>query len=68
MRRTHERTLLGWARNHEVFYVNRRPALPRGMMMSALAAKHAQALREGFSEPDRRSGDGRTTTRPPTIP
>lgn len=51
MRRTHERSLLGWARHREVFYLNRRPGLPRGMTMAALAAEHAQALRERFSEP-----------------
>jgi pimeloyl-ACP methyl ester carboxylesterase len=40
-----------WAREREVFYVNRRPGLLRGMTMAALAADHAQALREEFDEP-----------------
>jgi pimeloyl-ACP methyl ester carboxylesterase len=51
MRRTHEWSLLPWARDREVFYVNRRPGLPRGMSMAALAGEHAQALREAFGEP-----------------
>ena len=34
-----------------MFYVNRRPGLPRGMTMAALAAEHAQALREAFDAP-----------------
>lgn len=51
MRRTHELSLSPWARDREVFYLNRRPGLPRGMSMAALAAEHAQALREAFAEP-----------------
>jgi pimeloyl-ACP methyl ester carboxylesterase len=51
LRRTHESAMLPWAREREVFYVNRRPGLPRGMTMAALAAEHAQALREAFDEP-----------------
>lgn len=51
MRRTHEWSLLPWARDREVFYVNRRPVLPRGMSIAALAAEHAEALREAFAEP-----------------
>ena len=51
MRRTHELSLSVWARDREVFYLNRRPGLPRGMSMAALAAEHAEALREAFAEP-----------------
>jgi pimeloyl-ACP methyl ester carboxylesterase len=51
MRRMHEWSMLPWAREREVFYVNRRPGLPRGMTMAALAVEHAQALREAFDEP-----------------
>jgi len=51
MRRTHELTVRGWARDRTVYYLNRRPGLPSGMTMGALAAEHAQALRHGFSEP-----------------
>jgi pimeloyl-ACP methyl ester carboxylesterase len=51
MRRTHEWAMLPWARERKAFYINRRPGLPRGMTMAALAAEHAQALRETFSEP-----------------
>ncbi len=40
-----------WVRDRQVFCVNRRPGLPRGMTMAALAAEHAQALRDGFDEP-----------------
>jgi len=51
LRRMHESAMLPWARERQVFYVNRRPGLPRGMTMAALAAEHAQALREAFGEP-----------------
>jgi pimeloyl-ACP methyl ester carboxylesterase len=51
LRRLHESAMRPWARDREVFYVNRRPGLPRGMTMAALAAEHAQALREVFNEP-----------------
>jgi pimeloyl-ACP methyl ester carboxylesterase len=51
LRRMHEASMRPWARDREVFCVNRRPGLPRGMTMGALAAEHAQALREGFHEP-----------------
>jgi pimeloyl-ACP methyl ester carboxylesterase len=51
MRRTHELTVRGWARDRTVYYFNRRPGLPAGMTMSALTAEHAQALRDSFSEP-----------------
>jgi pimeloyl-ACP methyl ester carboxylesterase len=51
LRRMHESSMRPWAREREVFYVNRRPGLPRGMTMAALAAEHAQALREAFDEP-----------------
>jgi pimeloyl-ACP methyl ester carboxylesterase len=51
LRRTHESAMRPWVRDREVFYVNRRPGLRRGMTMAALAAEHAQALREAFGEP-----------------
>jgi pimeloyl-ACP methyl ester carboxylesterase len=51
MRHTHEWAMLPWARERKVFYINRRPGLPRGMTMAALAAEHAKALREAFSQP-----------------
>ena len=51
LRRMHEAAMRPWAPEREVFYVNRRPGLPRGISMAALAAEHAQALRETFDEP-----------------
>jgi pimeloyl-ACP methyl ester carboxylesterase len=51
LRRMHEAAMGPWAQDREVFYVNRRPGLPRGMTMAALAAEHAQGLRERFDEP-----------------
>lgn len=50
-RRMDESAMRPWAREREVFYVNRRPGLPRGMTMAALAAEHAQALHDAFDEP-----------------
>jgi pimeloyl-ACP methyl ester carboxylesterase len=51
LRRMHESAMRPWTRQRQVFYVNRRPGLPRGMTMAELAAEHAQALREAFDEP-----------------
>src|SRR5579871_3844470 len=51
LRRVHESAMRPWARDRTVFYVNRRPGLPRGMTMAVLAAEHAQALREAFDQP-----------------
>jgi len=51
LRRMHESAIRPWAREREVFYVNRRPGLPPGMTMAALAAEHAQAMREAFDDP-----------------
>jgi len=51
LRRMHESAMRPWAQTREVFYVNRRPGLPRGMTMAELAAEHAEALREAFGEP-----------------
>jgi pimeloyl-ACP methyl ester carboxylesterase len=51
MRRTHEQALQPWARGRRVFYVNRRPGLPAGLSMRALAAEHAVALEAAFDEP-----------------
>jgi pimeloyl-ACP methyl ester carboxylesterase len=39
------------ARTRRVVLFNRRPGLPRGMTMAALAAEHADAIRAGFAEP-----------------
>jgi pimeloyl-ACP methyl ester carboxylesterase len=50
-RRIHEAAMRPWAREREVFYVNRRPGLPHGMTMAALAGEHAQALRGAFDGP-----------------
>jgi pimeloyl-ACP methyl ester carboxylesterase len=47
----HESSIRPWARDREVFYLNRRPGLVGGTTMAALAAEHAQALREAFDEP-----------------
>lgn len=51
LRGTHERTMMPWARNHEVFYVNRRPGMPRGMTMADIAAEHADGMRQTFAAP-----------------
>ena len=51
LRRMHESSMRPWARDREVFCVNRRPGLARGMTMAALAAEHARGLREAFDEP-----------------
>ena len=51
LRRMHEASMRPWAEEREVFCVNRRPGLPRGMTMAALAAEHAQGLREAFGKP-----------------
>ncbi len=51
MRSTHERSIAPWARNHEVFYVNRRSGMARGMTMADIAAEHAQGMRETFAGP-----------------
>ncbi len=39
------------AGSHRLFVFNRRPHLPRGFTMGAIAAEHADALREGFGAP-----------------
>lgn len=51
LRRMHESAMRPWLPEREVYYVNRRPGLPRGMTMAALASEHAQALREAFDGP-----------------
>jgi len=51
LRRMHESAIRPWVPEREVFYLNRRPGLPRGMTMAELAAEHAEALRETFDEP-----------------
>lgn len=51
LRRVHESAMQPWTQRREVFYLNRRPGLPLGMSMSALASEHARALREAFNEP-----------------
>jgi pimeloyl-ACP methyl ester carboxylesterase len=51
MRRMHVSAMSPWVHEREVLYLNRRPGLPRGMTMAALASEHAQALRTTFAEP-----------------
>ena len=51
LRRTLGSSMRPWVRDRQVFCVNRRPGLQRGMTMAALGAEHAQALRDGFDEP-----------------
>jgi pimeloyl-ACP methyl ester carboxylesterase len=51
LRRMYESAMRPWAREREVFYVNRRPGLPPGLTMAELAAEHAHALRKAFDEP-----------------
>ena len=51
MRSTHERSMAPWARNHEVFYVNRRPGMARGTTMADIAAEHAEGMRGTFGGP-----------------
>jgi pimeloyl-ACP methyl ester carboxylesterase len=51
LRRGHEGSTTQWARNHEVFYINRRPGMPRGMTMAEIAAEHAESMRETFGGP-----------------
>jgi pimeloyl-ACP methyl ester carboxylesterase len=43
--------LAALARTRRVVLFNRRPGLPRGMTMAALAAEHAEAIRAGFGGP-----------------
>jgi pimeloyl-ACP methyl ester carboxylesterase len=51
MRSDHERAARLFAHGREVFYLNRRPGMPRGITMREIAAEHAQALRESFDQP-----------------
>jgi pimeloyl-ACP methyl ester carboxylesterase len=51
MRRVHESTARGWAGGREVFYINRRPGMPRGITMSQIADEHAAAMRSAFDGP-----------------
>jgi pimeloyl-ACP methyl ester carboxylesterase len=51
MRRMHEQALRPWVSGRRVFYINRRPGLPTPLSMPALAAEHADALREAFDTP-----------------
>jgi pimeloyl-ACP methyl ester carboxylesterase len=51
MRRIHEQAMKPWAEARRVFYLNRRPGLPLGMTMRALADEHATALQAGFDGP-----------------
>jgi len=48
LRRNHERTARLYAHDREVFYVNRRPGMPRGMTLAEIAAEHAEAITERF--------------------
>ena len=51
MRGEHERTAKVFARDRQVFYVNRRPGMLPGMTMAEIAAEHAAAMREAFAGP-----------------
>jgi pimeloyl-ACP methyl ester carboxylesterase len=51
MRRMHESALRPWTKTRRVFYLNRRPELPRDLTMTMLAAEHAAALRSAFPGP-----------------
>jgi pimeloyl-ACP methyl ester carboxylesterase len=51
LRPEHERTAKFFAHDREVFYINRRPGMPAGMTMAAIAAEHAAAMREAFDGP-----------------
>jgi pimeloyl-ACP methyl ester carboxylesterase len=51
MRGNHEHTAKLFARGREVFYLNRRPGMPRGITMAEIAAEHAQGMRETFDGP-----------------
>ncbi len=51
LRRTHETSATLWARERQVFYLNRRPGMARGITMSEVAAEHADVLRGEFEGP-----------------
>ncbi len=51
LRGQHERTAALFARGRQVFYVNRRPRMPRGATMAEIAAEHAAAMRMSFGRP-----------------
>ena len=51
MRGNHERTARLFARDREVFYLNRRPQMPQGTTMAEVAAEHAEGLRTAFGGP-----------------
>jgi pimeloyl-ACP methyl ester carboxylesterase len=51
MRSTIEAAMRPWTRARTVHYLNRRPALSRGMSMAELAAEHAAAIAAGFAAP-----------------
>ena len=51
MRGEHDRTAKLFARDRQVFYVNRRPGWLPGMTMAQIAAEHAEAMREAFAGP-----------------
>jgi pimeloyl-ACP methyl ester carboxylesterase len=51
LRRANETSATLWAHERDVFYLNRRPGMPRGITMSEVAAEHAHALRQGFDAP-----------------
>jgi pimeloyl-ACP methyl ester carboxylesterase len=47
-RADHERTARLYAHEREVFYINRRPGMPRGMTLAEVAAEHAEAITQLF--------------------
>jgi pimeloyl-ACP methyl ester carboxylesterase len=51
LRADHERTARLYAHEREVFYVNRRPGIPRGVTFAEVAAEHAEAIAERFGGP-----------------
>lgn len=51
LRADHERTARLFAHGREVFYVNRRPGMRRGMTMAEIAAEHAAGMGEVFNGP-----------------
>jgi pimeloyl-ACP methyl ester carboxylesterase len=51
MRGNHEHTAKLLARGREVFYLNRRPGMPRGITMAEIAAEHSHGMRETFDGP-----------------
>ncbi|MDE3132882.1 MAG: alpha/beta hydrolase [Acidobacteriota bacterium] len=51
LRADHERTARLFAHGREVFYLNRRPGMRRGVTMAEIAAEHAAGIGEVFKGP-----------------